>query len=212
MIVRIPHFALLTIAAFSVFGCGRLGQYQGVYAGHFCAYYADAKDAEKAESAGSKTFKYKDSDVTISPRGRDGENEQMLGYDISVRLGHGWDVSTDDKFRAILSGQLAPFPDEIHAIALHGVTHSERTMPRTADIQEFWEYVSERPHAGFSKNEIEQLVPNQYVEHIRKLNGDGKCILEWPHDERSLILEFRFNADKNATIMDGCGLGYATTQ
>jgi hypothetical protein len=200
-----PSFLLL---AFTLWGCDVARQ----EVGGFTCVFQTVSDAEQAHARGLVVLQIREGKVAIQPRRvptlSESKRTQVV-YTVKLDLTKDWDVRDDDAFRALVRTELEPEPVDIYDIKLAAVRYVNRNLDREHDIASFYSRVSERGIGGWSKQEIELLLPIGY--ELPALPVDArrhKVWLDWPSDERQLSLDFEYDVDKREQILKGCGLDY----
>lgn len=205
MIIRTIVLMLLCGTLLGALGCSR----GGMAAGGFSAFFDDPADAQKVVLGAAKPVDYKGNHLVITPRHRLGDRDHVVAFSVDLKFGGTWDLREDDEFRSLLRKHLQPSPSEIYAIRLHGLKYSPRKFERKESIQEVWEYLWDRPQAGYSMEEVRQLLPEDLAGRLEESVADGRSfVFEWPHDARSLVLAFAYDKDKMATLLRSYELGH----
>lgn len=205
MIIRTIVLTLLGGALLCSLSCSR----GGMAVGGFSAYFDDPADAQKVAIGASIPMVYKGNNLVITPRHRLGDREQVVAFSVNVDFGGTWDLREDNDLRELVHKHLQPPPAELYAIVLHGLKYSQRKFHRKASIKEFWEYLWDRPQAGYSIEEVRQLLPEDLASRLDgSVTGSRSFIFEWPHDKRSLVLTFTHDKDKEAALLRSYELGY----
>ena len=198
-------FAMLLAALVSSLGCSR----NGMAVGGFSAYFTNPEDAQKIAMGLPKVVSHHGSRVEITPRHQHGDRNQVVSYTVDVQFGGKWDLKEDDDLIALVLKHITPSPAEIYAVRFPGLKHSQHKFDRQESIKAFWEYLWSRPHAGYSIEEVRQLLPAAQATILDvNVTSSQTFVLDWPHDERSLMLTFTYDDDKGVALLQSYGLGY----
>ncbi len=198
----------ILLLAFTLAGCDNARQETG----GFTAVFSSIEEAEKTHDRGSVILNLSGGTVTLQPRAVPTlfeSQKNQVEFIVTVDLKRDWGIRNDDDFRALVAPILAPEPLDICAIRLSGVRYVNRPVSHSQDIKSFYACVAERGTGGWSKKEIELLLPNGY--ELPTIPVDAKrhkVWLEWPSDERQISLDFEYDDDKREQILMGCGLNY----
>jgi hypothetical protein len=198
----------ILLLAFTLVGCDNARQETGA----FTAVFSSIEDADNTHERGSVILHLSNGTVTLQPRRVPTlfENQKkQVEFIVTVDLKRDWGIRDDEDFRTLVTPELTPRPLDIIAISLSGVRYINRRVERSEDIKSFFECVSDRGTCGWSKNEIELLLPNGYA--LPTIPADAKrhtVWIDWPIDERQLSLDFEYDEDKQEQILMGYGLGY----
>ncbi len=196
----------ILLLAFTLVGCDNARQETG----GFTAVFSSIEEAERTHDHGSVILNLSGGTVTLQPRRVPtlfASQKKQVEFIVTIDLKRDWGIRNDDDFRAFVTPILAPEPLDIIVIRLSGVRYANRPVSRSDDIKSFYACVEERGTCGWSKKEIELLLPKGYqLPNIPLDAKRHKVWLDWPSDERQLSLDFKYDEEKNEQILMGCGL------
>jgi hypothetical protein len=198
----------LLLLAFTLVGCDNARQETG----GFTAVFSSIEAADETHSRGPVILNLSAGTVTLQPRivpTLFESQKKQVEFIVTVDVKRDWRICNDEEFRALVTPVLLPEPLDIIAISLSGVRYVNRPVSRSEDIKSFYACVAERGAGGWSKKEIELLLPDGY--ELPTIPVDAKrhkVWLDWPSDERQLSLDFEYEDDKDEQILMGCGLNY----
>jgi len=182
----------------------------GGASGSFVAYFNDLVDGQRIALGIPTVIFHNRNKIEITPQHRYGDNDQVIRYSVTVTFGGEWDLREDNDFRALLLNHITPVPSEIYGIGLYDLKYSQRQFDRRETIRDFWDFLWSRPSCGYSIEEVRQLMPVEYADRLDvNVTSNRTFVFDWPHDERSLILTFIYEDDKQAVLLQGYSLGYS---
>lgn len=199
----------IPLLAIALLGCDNAYQETG----GFTAVFKSIEDADEAHNCGTVALNLPNGRISLEPRRVPTlfeSQKSQVEYIVTIDFKSNWSIHDDDDFRSLVSPNLKPAPLDINAIRIHDVRYVNRPVDRAKDIASFYALISTRGLGGWSKEEIESLLP--IGEKLPPIPNDSqryKVWIDWPHDERQLSLQFEYDADKREQIMLGYGLNYA---